>query len=1158
MSLIDAADSFRLAVETQRAAADPEVSAWVSASAGSGKTKVLTDRLKNLLLAGSKPQRLLCLTYTKAAAAEMATRLSRDLADWTVTDEADLVDKLEALDGKLASRARIAKARRLFAEVLDTPGGLKIQTIHAFAQSLLGRFPLEAAVPPNFRLADDQEAKALLEEATQAVLNTARDDGQAALAEALAIVTLQVGEDTFRDLLQGMLTQRARLERSLAVAGGIDGLTARVHATLGTDPAIGEHDLLIMACAEAAFDREALHAAASALIVGSKTDIKHGNQLLAWLALQDPEARALAWEHYKGVYLTGKGEIFKTLAYAQALKANPAAEDILATEANRVLAIEERLKAIRIARNSCALIRLAAAIIATYQHAKRHRALLDFEDLVEGARRLLALDGGASWVLFKLDGGLDHILIDEAQDTSPAQWEIIRALAEEFFAGLGARSEIEPDRPRTIFAVGDVKQSIYSFQGADPREFARARAYFAERVQAAGSDFRNLALQMSFRSTAAVLDAVDAVFRRDEVRAGVSEDAESGGPEPIEHDAFRQGQAGRVEVWPILRPDEDQSVDPWAPPVARVGLDDPRGRLAALLAERIAAMIGTDMLVSRGRTIEARDILVLLRRRKPFMTDLVRELKARGVRVSGVDRMKLSEQMAVADLMAIGKAVLLPDDDLTLATVLKGPLIGFTEDQLLDLCHGRRHARVWGELRRRMDDADHLGAAARRLSGWMASAGTLPPHDFYQRILSAEGGRRALVARLGPECEDAVDEFLAQALAHEREGPPMLQGFLHAIEAADLEVKRELEGGHLDQVRVMTVHGSKGLQAPIVILPDTASAPQSRSTVVWRAGDVDLPLWAPSGEAADPVAARARAEARTREEEEYRRLLYVAMTRAEDRLIVCGWAGKRPAIDKSWYGHTRAGLAPVADPVAIPGVDDGEDPESLALSCPQEIPGPAPRTDSVAVPDKPLPSWAAAAAPAEPTPPRPLAPSRPAGDDPAVRSPLRHDDVDPFKRGVLLHRLLQLLPELPAARRRDAGLALLARPVHGVSAQEAEAWVAEVMTVLDHPEFAPVFAEGSRAEVPIVGQVETADGPTIVSGRIDRLAVTADAVLIVDYKTNRPPPKSIDAVSRTYLSQLAVYRDLVGSLYPARPVRCALLWTDGPSLMRIPDALLRA
>jgi ATP-dependent helicase/nuclease subunit A len=1141
--------------ERQRLAADPTASVWVAASAGSGKTKVLTDRLLNLLLDGASPERLLCLTYTKAAAAEMATRLQSRLAAWTVVDEPSLVDDLARLSGATPTQARLAKARRLFAEVLDAPGGLKIQTIHAFAQSLLGRFPLEAGVPPNFRLADDRASAALLAEAEAAMLARARSATDTDLATALSIVTERANQEQFRELMRAALGARTRLTAALEAAGGLAGLATAVHARLGVEPGSSDLDLLWAASADAALDGTGLRRACEVLGHGSKTDVERGGTLADWLALGEPDRRAAAWEAYRGVFLTAEGQPRKTLATKAALAFDPAAGDTLLAEAERLSVIEETRRARATAERTVALVTLAASVIDAYETAKGRRAELDYEDLVERARSLLHRPGVAAWVLFKLDGGLDHILIDEAQDTSPAQWDIVRALAEEFFAGSGAHDARHPTVERSIFAVGDVKQSIYSFQGADPAGFGTARAHFATRVAEAEKLFRRVPLEQSFRSTDAVLQAVDAVFAQPDAQDGVAEVDSAGGkvpiePVPIVHSAVRAGHAGRVEVWPLLEPQDEEIGEMWAPPIERRSTDEPRARLATRIATRIKGWIAAgEPLPARGRPIRPGDVMVLVQRRGPFVHELVAALKKAEVPVAGVDRLMLTDQMAVMDLVAVGQTVLLPEDDLTLATVLKGPLVGLSEDELYHLCQGRREKRVWRELRLRATEGGVYRQAYDRVRSWLRLADRVPPHDFYQRVL-ARGGREQLIHRLGFEAEDAIDEFLAQTLAYERESTPSLQGFLHWLVVGDFEVKRELEGAG-DTVRVMTVHGAKGLQAPIVILPDTLRVPRLQDQWLWYTADdgSDIPLWAASSKAADRVSAQARAEAKRRQDQEYRRLLYVAMTRAEDRLVVCGWQQRRAGTAGNWYELIRNGLAPIAGPQPMP--DDPDGPPMLMLETLQtaSAPSPAPET---ALQAATLPEWASRPPlQPEPSPPVPLAPSRPAGEEPPVRSPLDADDGRRFKRGLILHRLLQTLPEIAPDRRAAAGLRFLERPVHGLDREIAEAWLAEALAVLDDPAFAAAFAAGSRAEVPIVGVVAGADGPAVVSGRIDRLAVTDDEVLVVDFKTNRPAPLTVDAVPEAYRRQLGTYRTLLAGLYPKHAIRCALVWTDGPRLMEL-------
>jgi ATP-dependent helicase/nuclease subunit A len=632
------------------------------------------------------------------------------------------------------------------------------------------------------------------------------------------------------------------------------------------------------------------------------------------------------------------------------------------------------------------------------------------------------------------------------------------------------------------------------------------------------------------------------------------------GGEDITHLPHRGGQAGRVEVWPPVEPRPADEPPAWKPPVERIRGDSPRARLARLLASRIRAMIDGERLESRGRPVRAGDVLVLVRRRGGFVEELVRELKARKVAVAGADRMVLTEQMAVMDLMALGNFLLLPEDDLTLATVLKGPLVGLSEEQLFTLAHGRAEGQgLWDALRQGVPGGDiAFETAFRRLSDLLAQADRIAPHALYARVLGPLGGRRRLLARLGLEAEDAIDEFVALTLAFERAHPPSLQGFLRWLEAGALEIKRDLEQSGRDAVRIMTVHGSKGLQAPIVFLPDTMQVPTRSPRLLWLGeGEDELPAWPPRAEDMDAVC-REGAEARkAAREREYRRLLYVALTRAEDRLVICGWRGLKAAPETCWHTLVQGALAPLAaefdDPFLAQADETAEGPV-LVLSNAQTAPpeGQGKGQEAAAI-ISPLPDWARVAAEAEPMPPRPLAPSRPEGEEPPVRSPLAEADGKPrWQRGKLIHRLLQTLPELPRAERSKAMLRFLGRPAWGLETKEQLAIANEVSDILDHPGLAGLFGPASRAEVPLVGYI----GERIVSGRVDRLAVSADEVVVADYKTNRRPPKTADEVPDLYVRQMAAYRLALACIYPGHRIRCVLVWTDGPALTEIDAARL--
>lgn len=1136
----------------QRRAARADASVWVGASAGTGKTKVLTDRVLTLLLAGTPPEKILCLTFTKAAAAEMSNRLADKLAVWSTLPDADLERTLTKLLGAAPSPGQVALARRLFARVLDVPGGMKIQTIHSFCQALLRRFPLEAGIAPHFDVMDDRDAAEAMAEARDHVLSLARAGTDPLLADALTTLTALVHEVKFPDLLAELSGQRGRIRRMLDAHGGLDGALTAVCETLEVEPGARPADMIAAACRDSALDADGLRMCLNAMLSGSKADGDKAQVMASFLEAAETD-RVNQWEAWCGVFLTAKGEVRKTLATKKVLTAQPVAEDVLTREADRLCLLAQRLKSAMVAQATAALLRIAGAVLGRYESWKRARARMDYDDLIQTARRLLDDEGRAAWVLFKLDAGLDHLLIDEAQDTSPDQWAVVRGITREFFAGLGAHE----DTTRTVFVVGDRKQSIYSFQGADPEAFEDMRGLFADHVPAAGATWDEVPLEFSFRSAPAVLQAVDAVFTSTAAQDGVVLPGED-----VRHIPFRQGQAGRVELWPPVVPAAAEEANPWKPPVERLRADNAQTRLARLLARRIDHMIRAgERLESAARPIRPGDIMVLVRRRGGFVEDLVRALKELDVEVAGVDRMVLTEQMAVMDLIALGRFLLLPEDDLTLACVLKGPLIGLTEEQLFTLAHDRGGLRLWEALSKRQGAADDFGAAWRVLSDLLARADFLRPHELFAHVLSGPlQGRKRLLSRLGWEADDPIDEFLNQTLAYERSHAPSLEGFLHWLETGATEIKRDLEGGDRDAVQVMTVHGSKGLQAPVVILPDTMQMPTMGPTLLWHGdGEDKLMLWPPGADHVDTLCQGLKDAAKAAREREYRRLLYVAMTRAEDRLIVCGWETRKARPAGCWYDLIRDAVEPLArteaDPfLAAQGETEGA--EVLVLDSRQDAaPDRVREARGALARTAAMPEWMTRPPEAEPRPPRPLTPSGPATEDPPVRSPVGVDAAAErvrFQRGRLIHRLLQSLPDLPEPARAEAARRYLARPAWQLTADEIEALAGETLAVIAEPGFAALFGPGSRAEVPVVGLV----GRHVVSGQVDRLVVTATDVLVVDYKTNRPPPTDVADVSDAYLRQMAAYRGALKDLYPGRPVRCALLWTDGPRLMELPAGRL--
>jgi ATP-dependent helicase/nuclease subunit A len=1122
----------------QSDASDPAVSAFVAASAGSGKTKLLTDRLLRLMLAGAAPERIQCLTFTKAAAAEMALRLQKTLGRWVTMAPDGLAQALRTL-GVDPTDDSCDRARQLFARVLDLPGGMRIGTIHAFSQSLLRRFPLEAAISPHFQLVDDRDADEALTEAREDMLANA---SASEMVQALRTLAGLTSADSFGQLAKALQTDRERLTKALLLGADLERAQRRALGVTAPDEASLMDDAVTW------LGEAALRDAASVVMAsGPAKAAEKAAAVLDWLS-QDTDQRQRNWSDWTELFLgkTGKPFAGSTQVGPSLGKKRPELVDRYEEEAARILRIEDARKALELAAISSALATLAGPVAGAYAQRKEDAGLLDYDDLIDRTTDLLK-DPGAAWVLYKLDGGLDHLLLDEVQDTAPRQWHIAHRLTEEFFAGQGAQ-----DRTRTVFAVGDRKQSIYSFQGADTAEFDRSHDELARRVTRSGQEFKDVGLDVSFRSVAPVLNLVDAVFADPLARPGVTAPGET-----LTHYPDRAGHAGLVEIWPLAPSPEPEPAMPWTVPEENQAQVSARQTLAAALADWIRDQTnGTVTLQSKARPLTPGDVLILVRRRDAFGRALVRALKARGVPVAGLDRMVLTDQPAVQDLMALGDALLLPGDDLAFACLLTSPIGGLTDDELSEIAM-ERPGTLWDALRDRAHERPSWHRAAEMFAHLLGRVDFVSPYALFAEALGPLGARARLFARLGPEAAEPVDELLNAALTYAGRHPPSLQGFLHWLRQSGAEVKREAEaaGG---MVRIMTVHGAKGLQAPLVIMPDTAALPKDDNAIVWArdpATQRDVPLWAPRKEYRCNALDQLRTAQRQQAMEEHNRLLYVALTRAEDRLLVCGWQGRSTPKDECWHKLVWRGfevLGAEREPfVAWPG-------EILRLRSPQIVEPDRPTATVRGGAMDPAPAWIGAApgwrpAPPPPEPPRPtpLAPSRPEGVElgelPPAESPL-DTAGNRFRRGQLIHTLLQHLPAVPGPGRRAAAL----RYLGDMPFEEANQIATETLRVMAHPDLAAVFGPESRAEVPLTGVT----GDAVIGGLIDRLVVLPDRILLADFKTNRRPPVRVEDTPRMYLRQMAAYRALLRAIFPGRPVTCALIWTREARVTLLPDEAL--
>lgn len=1125
--------------QAQRDAADPGASVFVTANAGSGKTKVLVDRIARLLLEGSKPSAFLCVTYTKAAAAEMQRRLFERLGEWCIADDAKLTRELAALAGPAAAAptpAQLGLARALFARALETPGGLKIQTIHAFCEHLLARFPLEAGVPPGFDIADEARAAALLARArADCILR-----GDETLAGAFARFAGRLHGEALDAFMNRLALRRAGFKAFATAHRG----EAFAEAEIKNRHNVRQSSEACAVELIAKTNWNQLREAIAVLRTSSANDQKAAERIAEAVALHGaawpdrPVAEALLC-----IALKDDGERYKSLVTKALAKQQPWLAALLDELADTATGVRAKLNAMDRAEDAVAALALATRLDGAYETAKAQSGVLDFDDLITHARRLLSRADAAPWVLYKLDGGLDHILIDEGQDTSPSQWDLIAPLMDEFFAGRGAR-----EKERTVFAVGDPKQSIYAFQGADPERFLAEDQALEKRARRSKRKFVAPVLETSFRSAPEILRAVDATFADKELAPGAPEKFNE-----VRHLAARNKEAGLVEVWPIAWRASVAAAAAWDAPLDIETERTAQALLAKAIAKRAREWLKAGEAVwdkdARAlRPIEPGDILALVRTRGGLFRELIKAFKREGFPVAGADRMILRDELAVEDCLALMRTALDPADDLALACVLKGPWCDLDDDDsdIFPLAHGRGmgetlHARLMAS------DAPKYALAQAFVRELMARSGADPFTFLSWALETPHGGGPAgwarVFARLGAETRDPLEELLQRAVKPGVHAAPSLHRFLHDIEIDAGQVKRELEVAGA-AVRVMTVHGAKGLEAPVVILPD-CTGPVSDKPEDGLLFEQGGPFVSFRERDDDTAVATARGAYQARMLGEHWRLLYVGMTRARDRLIVCG-AQHGNAVGgeakQSWRGavaHALTGLG--AGPCETPFG------EGLRLGAPLSA---ATSMAPQRAPPAPAPDWLKRPAP-EAMGAQSATPSRIKRLDPALFSP-RGDGQKRFRRGRLIHGLLERLPDLAPGRRAEAARAWLRR--QGASGEEADLLAVEALAVIANQDFAALFSANSRAEAPIVG--EAAGRP--VRGVVDRLAVDDGGVIVLDYKTDRPAPATADAAPDSYVLQMALYRAVLRQIFPNKAVRCALLWTEAPLLVELPDARLDA
>lgn len=1123
--------------EQRLMALDPARSVWVSASAGSGKTTLLTQRVLRILLqhrmeGHAKLPNILCLTYTKAAAAEMQNRIHKQLADWAIFPEADLQARLEEEFAIKTNALVLKKARELFAAVLERQDALRIMTMHAFCQMVLNRFPHEAGLAPHFTLLEGQMEQDLQNQVLAKWRSGLKDKPE--LMHAFQILGATQSTSRSIDMLRDVFIHTAKWNTFFEMVSTPQDYAAILQKKLGLSSILTERDYLHVHCAPPHLDEQKIHFAVQRMQSGSAQDKSRAGIIAAWL--ENQANRAERFMEYAHVFLTKDGEIRDKIITKSLGEKYPELTDIMHAEAQRLVDVLQIYHKLIFYHQQSAYYLLARHLWEMAERTKRQRALLTYDDLIIATSQLLSRPDISPWILYKLDGGIDHILVDEAQDTSPSQWDIIFALLDEILSGTGARSDIN----RTLFVVGDEKQSIYSFQGASHSHYLKMKDILLQKFAALQKPMLDIERIQSFRSTHSVLSFVDAVFYNQDVRKGVSAN-------PIRHFPYRQ-QRGLVELWPVIKTEKKPFPAPWHPPLERDDATHAYVKLAERIADTVHAWLSQGWLI-RGRPIKPDDIIILLQNRSHLLKPIIRALKERGVPVAGIDVMVLCEQPAVQDVLAICRFLLLPQDDLTLAEVLRGPLIRLTDEQLLSIAYGR-DGTLWHALQKSGQEDAYINSICNYLKTILGLADTVSSFALLCHIYSspcpahAISGKSALVHRLGIDAIDPLEQLLTAARLHDETHPISLQLFVRSVANDESALKREQSEAR-GEIRIMTTHGAKGLEAPIIFMPDLMRDP-------FRQGRAVPLVWSEDGFAfaAIPVAKNIDLfqNAKTAHEEakmqEHRRLLYVALTRAADVLICCSAVVNKEPAFSPWFTHITSAMQALEGQATQTPNATSQYGDADTLTCPylEGVPYPEPSR-------KDAPAWLSSKVAYDVAGKKIYNPSQLMLQNEAYLSPGTQGAVSSLLRGSVLHRLFQFLPLLPDAQREDAARRFISRYAaqdQTINFQD----VCEVMAVLRHPVFADVFSPIARAEVPVIGRI---NGKTF-SGQIDRMLVNDNEVLLVDFKTNRPPPSNLEQVDGGYLAQMACYTTLLGQIYPHKTIRAGLLWTHTLLLMELDEA----
>ncbi|WP_341821376.1 UvrD-helicase domain-containing protein [Wolbachia endosymbiont (group A) of Myopa testacea] len=1113
-------------------AINPNFSVWVNASAGTGKTKILIDRVLRLLLENKR--NILCLTFTNAAANEMENRVHSILSKWAICSESVLIADLEQLDffpmsSQCSTRENkdyLTRARRLFSELENL--GLTIQTIHAFCYKLISNFPIEAGIAPNCTLSECKELHSII--FNKVLHNETVQDN-------INLIATEIDENKLRDLLYTLCIKRSISEND----------SEYIKDKLSAPDEI--HDLQ-------SETTEHIKRLAEILSEGSKRDQSYSAMLYDWCDSTKPsviptslpviqvadtgiqkkrsvDSSVTRWndtkvENLVKVFLKSESNEKKSIlsiATKGTLEKFRDAEQIIESVQNVVFTHIKDMNSYQIFKRTSSLLGIFKVYVDLYSSEKSKNALIDYNDIIGLATNLLSNPNYKDWILFNLDQKIDHILVDEAQDNSISQWKIITNLCDEFFAG--------NDEKRTLFVVGDVKQSIYRFQGANPHLFNYMQQYF--HTKTGGRDWISCQLEKSFRSTPEVLMLVDRIFNN--FRAEISfVDNE------IKHVPHRENDQGYIEIWPALpkcKEKEQRALQ--IPLTCRENYIITDRLLAQTIANRIHNWLNEGrILVAKDRHIEPRDIVILVRQRNVLVDYIISELKKANVPVVGRDYFRIMDYIAVQDLIALAEFLLLQANDLAFANALKSPLFNFTEDDLFNIAYDRKEHSLWERIQ------DYSVVIYSELNYLINLSRIESPLALFTHILRT--GKKKFAARLGLECFEVLDEFMNLVLQFEN---PSLQAFVQWIKENNPEIKNDMQSER-NAVRIMTIHKSKGLQAPIVFLVDTNTVPRNSESIIFDGTEV--PFWC--GKNNNAYCDQVKREKKLEDYNEYLRLLYVALTRAEDELYILS---KEPVQKGSWYDLITQYGEPYEKKQAYLQPIFKEKVEVLCVNA--NYPYIYKKRDYFDVPVISLPPNLSMSFQC-----LTLESSKKEGEPAsATHSPVSFQHLmlesrekeawipvsrtgmtnsgtgmtessaetkDSYTRGLIIHSILQYMPKIEKERRKN----WVRKYLDNINTSEDKDEIYSKILAFNE-KYGYLFDLEGKSEITLSGII---DGEPVLV-RLDRLCITQDKAIIIDYKSHRNVSVSL---LNEIKKQMLTYKTLVHEIYPNKQVECVVIWVE--------------